>query len=591
MGPARADATHLDRLGADTAAETEPAAGEPRALGPGELLRFAWRQLTSMRTALFLLMLLAVAAVPGSLFPQRGIDPVAVRAYLAEHESAGPWLDRLQVFDVYSSVWFSAIYLLLFVSLVGCVLPRARVHWRAVRARPPRTPARLAKLPEHRELALPGAPGEVAAAAREVLRGARYRVDVRDDGAGVEVAAERGHHRESGNLLFHLSLVGLLVSVASGSLLGYEGQRLVVEEETFVGAGTAFDSFSSGPWAGRDDVPPFSLRLDDMRVRFEARQTSQIGQPRQFEADVTFTPAPGEPPRRQTVRVNQPVEEDGVQISLSGNGYAPVLTFRDGQGRVVKTGAVPFLPQNANYDSRGVLKVPDARDAAGEPVQLGFQGVFLPTMTTGADGVAVSGFPDAANPFLALVAYTGDLGLRDGVPESVYVLDLGAMNAVRGEDGRPLPLRLTPGQSATLPDGLGTLTFEGVRRFASFDVRHTPGQRAALTFSLLATLGLTASLFLPRRRVWLRVRPVAGGMAGGVGGSALKVAGLARGNDAGLGAEVDAVVDRLRARLGDDGTAHPPTGPTTGPTTGSTTGSTTDYPTGSAPTAGSRETT
>ncbi|HEX6055984.1 MAG TPA: cytochrome c biogenesis protein ResB, partial [Intrasporangium sp.] len=106
------------------------------------MARWAWRQLTSMRTALFLLLLLAVAAVPGSVFPQRNIDSGRVADYLAQNPDTGPWLDRLGFFDVYASPWFSAIYLLLFVSLIGCIVPRTRVHLRALRATPPRAPAR-----------------------------------------------------------------------------------------------------------------------------------------------------------------------------------------------------------------------------------------------------------------------------------------------------------------------------------------------------------------------------------------------------------------------------------------------------------------
>ena len=123
--------------------------GDPDAVRPGPApevrlpklgtvgsLRWAWRQLTSMRTALLLLLLLAVAAVPGSVFPQRRINPGQVQQFLADHPGYGGWLDRLGFFDVYSSVWFSAIYLLLFVSLVGCVLPRTRAHVRALRTPP-----------------------------------------------------------------------------------------------------------------------------------------------------------------------------------------------------------------------------------------------------------------------------------------------------------------------------------------------------------------------------------------------------------------------------------------------------------------------
>src|SRR5437868_3368038 len=98
---------------------------QPR-LGFFGWLRWIWRQLTSMRTALMLLLLLAVAAIPGSVFPQNKIDAARVQTYLADHRALGPWLQKVDGFDVYASPWFSAIYLLLFVSLVGCVLPRSR---------------------------------------------------------------------------------------------------------------------------------------------------------------------------------------------------------------------------------------------------------------------------------------------------------------------------------------------------------------------------------------------------------------------------------------------------------------------------------
>ncbi len=105
-------------------------------LGVVGMLRWGWRQLTSMRTALFLLLLLSIAAVPGSIFPQRNIDAGRVADYIAQNPTTSPWLDRLGFFDVYASPWFSAIYLLLFISLVGCIVPRTKVHLSALRSTP-----------------------------------------------------------------------------------------------------------------------------------------------------------------------------------------------------------------------------------------------------------------------------------------------------------------------------------------------------------------------------------------------------------------------------------------------------------------------
>ena len=76
------------------------------------------------------------AAIPGSLIPQQGVDPVAVADFRNRQPGLSEWYDRASLFSVFTSPWFSAIYLLLMVSLIGCLVPRTRVYLRAVRARP-----------------------------------------------------------------------------------------------------------------------------------------------------------------------------------------------------------------------------------------------------------------------------------------------------------------------------------------------------------------------------------------------------------------------------------------------------------------------
>ena len=145
-------ADHIDSV--EPAADEASAVNQPK-LGFTGWVRFLWRQLTSMRTALLLLLLLAIAAVPGSLVPQRSSDPNGVTQYFTDNPRLAPVLDGLQMFDVYTSAWFSAVYLLLFVSLIGCIIPRTKHHLEALRARPPRTPARLSRLAGYTERTLP----------------------------------------------------------------------------------------------------------------------------------------------------------------------------------------------------------------------------------------------------------------------------------------------------------------------------------------------------------------------------------------------------------------------------------------------------
>ncbi|MBA3524686.1 MAG: cytochrome c biogenesis protein ResB, partial [Geodermatophilaceae bacterium] len=134
------------------------------------MARRLWRQLTSMRTALVLLFLLALASVPGSLLPQRSLNQTRVAQYFVDHPDLAPVLDRLRLFDVFSSPWFAAIYLLLFISLIGCIVPRTRLHVRAIRQPPPPVPGRLDRLPQSGGYSTDGSVDEVAAAAEAVLR-------------------------------------------------------------------------------------------------------------------------------------------------------------------------------------------------------------------------------------------------------------------------------------------------------------------------------------------------------------------------------------------------------------------------------------
>jgi cytochrome c biogenesis protein len=494
-----------------TGGEQRPAPPLPTELRPVELARWAWRQLTSMRTALVLLFLLTLAALPGSLVPQRSVDPLRVQQFAAQHPTLSPWYERFSLYEVYSAPWFAAIYLLLFVSLVGCVLPRSRVHWTAVRARPPATPRNLSRLPVHHSWSTGQSPADVLARAREVLRADRFRVD---DHEG-SLAAERGHWRETGNLVFHLALLLLLVAVALGSLFGFKANVLVVEGRGFANTPTAYDTFSGGAFFRDSSLVPFTFHLDDLEVRYQ-QDGDQRGAPRDFRAEVTYRSTPDSAERDGLLRVNHPLEVDGTKVFLLGNGYAPVFTVRDSTGAVVTSGPVPFLPRDGSMASRGVVKAPSA-----QPDQLGFEGFFLPSAAFDPDAGPISVFPGLRLPRAVLTAWTGDLGLDDGNPQSVYSLDKSGLTQVMGRSGQPLAQSLAPGRTMALPDG-GSITFEGVRRWASLQVARNPGTGPALAAAVLALTGLMLSLFVRRRRVWVRAS------VGADGRTLVEVAGLSR---------------------------------------------------------------
>jgi cytochrome c biogenesis protein len=481
-----------------------------------------------MRTALFLLLLLAFAAIPGSLVPQRTSDPNGVAQFRVENPELYPILDWFQVFSTYSSVWFSAIYLLLFISLIGCVIPRTRHHFLALRARPPKTPARLERLSAFTSRENEADAASAISTATALLKKQGYRVETYGD----SVSAERGYLRETGNLVFHTALIGVLISVGIGGGFTYTGQRVVVEGQKFVNVLGDYDSFNPGRFFGSDSLEPFRISLDKFTVAYELKNTNAIGQATNFNAAVTTT-EPGSDPQQADIRVNSPLDIGGSQVYLLGNGYAPTLVVRDPEGTIVWTDSVPFLPQDAKLTSLGVIKVPD-----GLAEQVGMVGFFYPTAAELPTGALASGYPDLLNPVLQLTVYTGDLGLGEGVPRSVYTLDTGSLTLAAGRKGPEPALQLTIGDTVDLPNGLGTIELTDVKRFASLDIHHDPSQLWVLAFAVLVVAGLLTSLFIPRRRVWVKVV-----------GSRIEYAGLARGEDPTLDAAVEDLAQRHTAAL------------------------------------------
>jgi len=516
-----------------------PPAGQPAAapvarFGPWAWCRWGWRQLTSMRTALVLLFLLAVASVPGSVLPQQGIDPQAVQQYYASHPALAPWLARLSLFNVFAAPWFAAVYLLLFLSLAGCVIPRTFRLAGAARQRPPRAPRQLARLPLAARYQTALSPDEALASAAALLSGRRFRLRTGDGW----VSAEKGYLREAGNLLFHLALLALLAAICLGGMFGYKANRLLVVGGSFANTVTDLDAFHPGRAVSSADLQPFSMTLD----RFAASYISSgqlRGQPSRFDAYIRYSPQPGAAWRRYDLRVNHPLSVDGLRVFLIGHGYAPMFRITDGTGAVVFDGPVPFIAvEQAGLTSEGVIKVPDAR-----PRQLGFAGVFLPTAVD-VNGRLGSAFPAPLNPVVSLVSYAGNLGMNSGAPQSVYQLDTAGLHQL------PLaPRPLAPGQSVKLPDGNGTLTFTGYRPWISLAITYDPGTLPALIAGLTALAGLLLSFLVRRRRVFVRAA------AGPGGATVVELGGLTR-SDASGGFEDE--FGRLAAALAQAHQAGPP---------------------------------
>ncbi|MEW2547588.1 cytochrome c biogenesis protein ResB [Streptomyces sp. NPDC047002] len=526
-----ADAREIGAAGSQlsTAPREEPLISGPT-LGPVGWVRWFWRQLTSMRIALLLLLLLSLAAIPGSLIPQASADQNKVDTFLSDHTTLGPLYDKLQLFHVYSSVWFSAIYILLFISLIGCIIPRSWQFVGQLRGRPPGAPRRLTRLPAYTTWRTQTEPEAVREAALAVLRRRRFRAHV----VGDAVAAEKGYLREAGNLVFHVALIVMLLAFASGSLFKSEGGKLIMEgdQDGFSNTLSQYDDFTSGPLFDTANLAPFSFSLDDFVGTYE-RSGPEVGTARTFQADIHYSEGPGDTEHKAVIKENHPLKVEGSNVYLISHGYAPSVTVRDGRGKVVFHGNTPLLPFDKNLSSSGAIKVMDGyRDKDGKKDQLGFAALFVPTF--GGKGQMLSQFPAPDFPVLNIGAYHGDLGVDSGIPQNVYQLNTKTLKPFKDSKGQILKQSLLPGETLKLPGGAGSLTFDKgpIKEWASFQVTHQPGELWALGGAVAAILGLAGSLFIQRRRVWVRA------VQGPDGVTVLEMAGLGRSESAKLPEEL-----------------------------------------------------
>lgn len=472
-------------------------------------LRWLWRQLTSMRTALILLLLLGVAAIPGSLFPQRTQNPLAVNDYFKSNPGTAKFLDQLQIFDVYSSSWFSSIYILLFLSLIGCVLPRSLEHLKGIGAKPSLTPKNLNRMEFHTELA----DGNLDSA-EAWLRKRHFRI--RRDAQSI--SAEKGFMRETGNLMFHLSLILILIGVALGSLFGMKGDAIINVGDRFINTPTSYDVISFGKLQSEKNLNPFSITATDFKATYDL----VTGAPSDYKLTVNTSDLIGKTEKSKVVRVNSPLTFGSTKVYLQANGYSPLVTVRDKSGEVKYQGAVIFLPQDGNLTSTGAIKVPDMQP------QVGFIGSFTPTYARGEGGGAFSSYPEVLDPRLLLSIWTGDLGLDSGNPQSIYRLDTSDMKQIGLKT-----LKL----SETHNFGEGSITFEGWTPWVNLQIVSDPGKIYALLGSVFAILGLLMSLFTRSRRIWVKANPDKSG---------IEVAGLAKNAAPGLENEIASLVKGMK---------------------------------------------
>lgn len=527
-----------------------------------------WHWLTSMRTALILLFILAFAAIPGALLPQRSLNKDKVDQYLAANGTTGKIFDKLQLFDVFSSFWFIAVVVLLLISLVGCIIPRTIDHYKAMKTPPAKAPLRFSRLPHNDEAVVDMPVEEVSERVRQRL-GKWFLTETpadQDRANALSFSAEKGYLREFGNLVFHLGLAVLIVVVGWGSLTYYEGQVIMVTNtgtdieddgvNSAVGvpfcntAAANYDSMRSGNTFDGTTLNPFCIQVEDFKADYLGN-----GQAKMFTSHIRYAEEedmrkPVEKWKEKTLQVNHPLRIAGDRVYLQGHGFAPAfkVTWPNGESR---TSIVQFRPDDPTFFlSSGAFRFdppagmyPDLFERRKN--QIAIEGLFAPTAEfTGEKGALLqSSFPAMNDPAVAVDIYRGDAGLDTGRSQGLFSLDRELIHA--GQLKKEDRVNLKMGETTELADGT-KIEFLGAKEFVNLQISHDSTQIWVLGASIMSLIGMVLSLGIKRRRVWVRLHPTADG------GTRAEFGGLARTDKAGWGDEFQDIVDDILDRDSDD---------------------------------------
>jgi cytochrome c biogenesis protein len=484
----------------------------------GRSFALVWRTLRSMRTALILLLLIALASVAGSLLPQWPNTPERVLEYRSDHPLWGGFFERAGLFDVFGSWWFVLLVVLLFVSLVACLIPRTRALWRALRT-PPMQAREIDAFPRYEERVIAASAETTVEAARRTLRRRGYRVARDPDRPAL--AAEKGLAREVGSLAFHWAFILLLAGVLYGKGTGFSGFAVVVEGQTWIDAQANYDGqIRAGRFFGGGHTG-VGVHLNDFRSDFR-----RTGQPMDFVSDVELINPDGTPLRREDIRVNHPASVEGVSIYQINYGWAPVIEIREG-GEVAASGPVVMdrdpapdgVPELA-MPWRGIVKLPGG-EAAGADRAIELE---LWPDSRALAALLEGGGPQAMlvefDPIIRFTVWEGPLTdlattrLDTTLMEEVSSGILGAGRTADLADGAMLDAG-TEGSSSTI-------SFPALRQYSVFQVSRDAGVPLVLAAAILILVGLVPALYSARRKVWVHVDPSDGGSRLQVGGLALQ---------------------------------------------------------------------
>lgn len=266
-----------------------------------------WSFFSSVQMAIVLLALIALFALVGTLVPQR-----EGAAQLANTLSPGlfSFLQKMQIFDLYHSIWFFLLMGLLAVNLIVCSLDRFPMAWRRFRHKPsPQEEDVFQNIPEENILKTDKDAQAAADIAAALLKKRFRHLERADEPKSVFLCTAKGRFSHFGVYIVHLSILVLIIGAIVGAIFGLEGYVNITEGET----ANTIDLRS-----GNRTLPlPFAVRCDKFTLKLY-----ESGAPQTYQSDLTFL-KDNRIVYSGKLLVNHPLTFEGFRFYQSSYGPAP----------------------------------------------------------------------------------------------------------------------------------------------------------------------------------------------------------------------------------------------------------------------------
>jgi len=267
-----------------------------------------WKFFSSVKLTFSLLIILAIVSILGTVIPQRGQGAMEFARNLSPEMFR--FMNSLNLFDMYHSLWFRLILVCLTLNLIVCSIDRFPAAWKRflVLPRPDRNKP-FENLPSQQVFSVQGDSKQNADTVEKFLRRRYKQINTKKAEDTEFFYVAKGRYSHFGVYLVHLSVLLILIGGLVGSFFGFEGYVNIAEEEQ-INTITLRKSMSPLTLG-------FEVRCDKFTVDFY-----ESGAPKEYRSDLSFI-VNGKEVEKRSVLVNHPVQFRGMTFYQANYGTVP----------------------------------------------------------------------------------------------------------------------------------------------------------------------------------------------------------------------------------------------------------------------------